>query len=41
VTVPDSDVKLVVYTTSVGGPDTEKLDFLRVGAVRAALPAEG
>lgn len=36
VTVPDSDVKLVVYSTAAGGPDADKLDFLRVGAVRTA-----
>jgi transcriptional regulator with XRE-family HTH domain len=33
VTVPDSDVKLVVYSTPARGPDAEKLDFLRVAAV--------
>jgi transcriptional regulator with XRE-family HTH domain len=32
---PDSDIKLVVYTTSATGPDAEKLEFLRVGAVQA------
>ncbi len=36
VVVPDSDVKLVVYSTSQRGPDAEKLDFLRVSAVRQA-----
>jgi transcriptional regulator with XRE-family HTH domain len=36
VTVPDSDVKLVVYSTAAGGPDADRLDFLRVGAVRTA-----
>jgi len=36
VTVPDSDVKLVVYSTAENGPDADKLDFLRVGAIRAA-----
>jgi transcriptional regulator with XRE-family HTH domain len=36
VTVPESDMKLVVYSTPTNGPDAEKLDFLRVGAVRAA-----
>jgi transcriptional regulator with XRE-family HTH domain len=36
VTVPDSDIKLVVYSTAEEGPDADKLDFLRVGAVRAA-----
>lgn len=37
VTVPDSDIKLVVYSTTQTGPDAEKLDFLRVGAVRSPL----
>lgn len=32
-TVPDSDVKLVVYSTLETGPDAEKLQFLRVAAV--------
>ncbi|MBT1665641.1 helix-turn-helix transcriptional regulator [Curtobacterium flaccumfaciens] len=36
VTVPDSDIKLVVYSTPESGPDADKLDFLRVRAVRAA-----
>ncbi|MDO3699199.1 helix-turn-helix transcriptional regulator [Curtobacterium flaccumfaciens] len=36
VTVPDSDIKLVVYSTPDSGPDADKLDFLRVRAVRAA-----
>ena len=36
-TVPDSDVKLVVYSTTESGPDAEKLDFLRVEAVRAVM----
>ena len=31
--VPGTDVKLVVYTTFAEGPDAEKLDFLRVGAI--------
>jgi transcriptional regulator with XRE-family HTH domain len=35
--VPDSEAKLVVYSTSESGPDAEKLDFLRVGAVRSAI----
>lgn len=34
-TVPDSDVKLIVYSTASGSPDAEKLDFLRVSAVTA------
>jgi transcriptional regulator with XRE-family HTH domain len=33
VTVPDSDIKVVIYSTTESGPDAEKLDFLRVGAV--------
>jgi len=37
-TVPDSDVKLVVYSTTERGPDAEKLDFLRVRAVHASFP---
>ncbi|MTD55552.1 helix-turn-helix transcriptional regulator [Amycolatopsis pithecellobii] len=37
VTVPDSDVKLVVYTTTESGPDAEKLEFLRVGAIGASM----
>ncbi|MBT1676368.1 helix-turn-helix transcriptional regulator [Curtobacterium aurantiacum] len=36
VTVPDSDIKLVVYSTPESGPDADKLDFLRVRAVRTA-----
>jgi hypothetical protein len=36
-TVPDSDVKVVVYSTTESGPDAEKLDFLRVEAVRAVI----
>ncbi|PYY57854.1 transcriptional regulator [Curtobacterium sp. MCSS17_011] len=36
VTVPDSDIKLVVYSTPESGPDADKLDFLRVRAIRAA-----
>lgn len=35
-TVPDSDIKLVVYSTMASGPNADKLDFLRVGAVQAA-----
>jgi transcriptional regulator with XRE-family HTH domain len=37
VTVPDSDIKLVVYSTTESGPDADKLDFLRVTAVRSAI----
>ena len=36
-TVPDSDVKVVMYSTAGGGPDAEKLDFLRVEAVQAVV----
>lgn len=32
VTVPDSNVKLVVYTAPAGSADAEKLDSLRIGA---------
>lgn len=39
-TVPDSDVKLVVYSTTESGADAEKLDFLRVRAVHATFPTE-
>ncbi|MQY19611.1 helix-turn-helix transcriptional regulator [Nocardia macrotermitis] len=39
-TVPDSDIKLVVYTTTKSGPDAEKLEFLRVGAIRAEFAGE-
>jgi transcriptional regulator with XRE-family HTH domain len=35
VVIPDSDIKVVIYSTSQRGPDAEKLDFLRVSAVRA------
>ena len=31
--VPDSDAKLVVYSTTRSGPDADKLDFLTVGAI--------
>ncbi|MFG1607543.1 helix-turn-helix domain-containing protein [Actinoplanes sp. NPDC049265] len=33
VVAPDSDIKVVIYSTSQRGPDAEKLDFLRVSAV--------
>lgn len=39
VTVPDSDIKLVVYSTAESGPDAEKLNFLRVAAVHTAAMA--
>jgi transcriptional regulator with XRE-family HTH domain len=39
-TVPDSDVKLVVYSTTESGPDAEMLDFLRIEAVRAVVRTE-
>ncbi|WP_250007637.1 helix-turn-helix transcriptional regulator [Actinoplanes sp. M2I2] len=35
VVVPASDIKVVIYSTSHRGTDAEKLDFLRVSAVRA------
>ena len=35
VVVPDSNIKVVIYSTSQRGTDAEKLDFLRVSAVRA------
>jgi transcriptional regulator with XRE-family HTH domain len=42
VTVPDSDIKLVVYSTAASGPDADKLDFLRGSSSlvprRLALP---
>jgi len=36
VTVPDSNIKLVVYSTPESGPDADKLDFLRVRAIQTA-----
>jgi transcriptional regulator with XRE-family HTH domain len=39
VTVPDSDIKVVIYSTTESGPDAEKLDFLRVNAVQAVIGA--
>lgn len=33
--VPDTDVKIVLYSCAAAGPDAEKLDFLRVGAASA------
>lgn len=39
--IPGSDVKVVIYTTFGSGSDAEKLDFLRVGALRAAAPLPG
>jgi transcriptional regulator with XRE-family HTH domain len=38
VTVPDTDIKLVLYSTTESGPDADKLDFLRVSAVRTPIP---
>ena len=35
VTVPDSDIKVVIYSTTESGSDAAKLDFLRVEGVRA------
>jgi transcriptional regulator with XRE-family HTH domain len=37
--VPDSDVKVVIYSTSQRGTDAGKLDFLRVSATRAMQPS--
>jgi len=37
VTVPDSDIEVVIYSTMESGPDAEKLDFLRVDAVQAVI----
>ena len=37
VIVPDSDIKLVVYSTAQSGPDAQKLDFLRVGGLQATF----
>ncbi|GAB3255434.1 helix-turn-helix transcriptional regulator [Kineosporia babensis] len=34
-TVPGSDLKITVYTAAAGGPDAERLQFLRVGALNA------
>jgi len=39
VTVPDTDIKLVVYSTTESGPDADKLDFLRVSALRSPIAA--
>jgi transcriptional regulator with XRE-family HTH domain len=41
-TVPGSDLRLVLYTVAAGSPDAEKLDFLRVtgGTVGASGVAE-
>ncbi|PRY68361.1 helix-turn-helix protein [Glaciihabitans tibetensis] len=40
VTVPDSDIKLVVYSATESSPDAAKLDFLRVRAVHSQIPAD-
>jgi transcriptional regulator with XRE-family HTH domain len=37
--VPGDDVRIVTYTAAAGTSDAEKLDFLRVAAARAVLPA--
>jgi len=37
--VPRDDVRIVTYTVAAGTSDAEKLDFLRVAATRAVLPA--
>jgi transcriptional regulator with XRE-family HTH domain len=34
-TVPDSDVKIILYTAATGSRDSERLDFLRVSAVHS------
>ncbi len=34
-TVPGSDLRITVYTAPAGSPDAERLEFLRVSAVRA------
>jgi hypothetical protein len=39
-TVPGSDVRLVVYTVADGSPDAEKLEFLRVTAGQRATPSQ-
>lgn len=39
VTVPDSDIKLVVYSASESSPDAAKLDFLCVSAVSSQIRA--
>jgi transcriptional regulator with XRE-family HTH domain len=41
VTVPDSDIKLVVYSATESSPDAAKLDFLRVQAVHTPVPVDG
>jgi transcriptional regulator with XRE-family HTH domain len=41
VVVPASDIKVVIYSTSQRGSDAEKLDFLRVSAVRAMRRTPG
>jgi hypothetical protein len=40
VSVPDSDIKLVIYSTTESGPDADKLDFLRVTAIQATMPTD-
>jgi transcriptional regulator with XRE-family HTH domain len=40
VTVPDTDIKLVVYSTTKSSPDAAKLDFLRVGALRTPIATD-
>ncbi|MBB4788325.1 helix-turn-helix domain-containing protein [Streptomyces rapamycinicus] len=36
--VPDHDVRIVTYTAEPGTSDEEKLEYLRVAAIRTALP---
>jgi transcriptional regulator with XRE-family HTH domain len=40
-TVPGSDLKIVVYTTVPGSDDASKLDLLRVAGTQALSPASG
>jgi MmyB-like transcription regulator ligand binding domain len=37
-TVPDSSLRIVIYTVATGSPDAEKLDFLRVTRGVATTP---
>ncbi|GAB4001116.1 helix-turn-helix transcriptional regulator [Glycomyces albus] len=39
VTVPDSNIRLIVHTAATGSADAEKLDLLRTSAERADLPS--
>ncbi|AWB94184.1 transcriptional regulator [Aeromicrobium chenweiae] len=40
VTVPDSDIKLVLYSTKQSGPDADKLECLRAGGGRATVRSD-